>query len=57
MSDLLTTAEVGRILLNDPSTVALWCQAGKVEGAFRTPGGQWRIPRASVEKILAGEQK
>lgn len=38
-------------------SVIRWCAAGMLEGAFRTPGGQWRIPRATVDKILAGERK
>jgi predicted site-specific integrase-resolvase len=32
----------------DDDTVRLWCQAGKVPGAFQTPGGRWRIPETSI---------
>jgi excisionase family DNA binding protein len=52
-AELLTPAEVGRMLRVDPKTVSRWAQAGKIR-ATRTPGGHRRIYRADVDAILAG---
>lgn len=48
MSDLLTAAEAARIIHVEPDTITQWCRDGKLDGAFQTPGGQWRIPRAAL---------
>lgn len=44
----ISAAEAARRLDVDKSTVARWCVAGKVPGAYRTVGGHWRIPAAWV---------
>lgn len=49
---MLSTGEVGRALRVAPATVKRWCEQGLVEGAFRTPGGHWRIPRAALDAIM-----
>lgn len=51
-----------------PSTVAAalgvsvrsvtgWCADGAIDGAERTPGGHWRIPRAFIERKAAKPEK
>jgi excisionase family DNA binding protein len=48
-----TTGEVAAIFGVDPYTVARWVKTGKI-GGVRTPGGQYRIPRREIGKIIAG---
>lgn len=50
--DYLKTPELAAMFRVDVKTVSRWLNAGKVPGAIRTPGGQWRILRAAVEKFL-----
>lgn len=48
--DLLTSKQAAALLgLSSPNTVKNWLQGGFFPGAFRTPGGHWRFPRAEVE--------
>ncbi|XNL31584.1 helix-turn-helix domain-containing protein [Longispora sp. K20-0274] len=48
----MTTEEVAEKFLVTPRTATRWARAGKL-GARRTPGGQWRFPRAVVDAALA----
>jgi excisionase family DNA binding protein len=32
-------------------TARRWLKAGRVPGAFQTPGGHWRVPREAVEQL------
>lgn len=48
---LLTTGEVAKLLGMSRETVRLWCKTGKLK-AIRTPGGQYRIPRSELEKMV-----
>lgn len=50
-STLITTREIAEAFVVDEDTVRLWCQNGSVPGAFRTPGGRWRIPESAITKI------
>lgn len=45
-----TTGEVAKILDVAASTVWLWCKEGKIR-AYKTPGGQYRIPFEEVERL------
>ncbi len=47
----LTVAEFGRLFTRTPSTVRLWCEQGKIPGAWKLSGKQWRIPRQSIEQF------
>lgn len=40
----ITVSAAARVLGVDPSTVRRWCVAGRVPGAYTTPGGHWRLP-------------
>lgn len=46
-----TTHQAAKILGVSPATVWLWCKQGKVK-SWRTPGGQFRIPKSEVERLL-----
>ena len=48
--NLLTSTEAAELLgVSSPSTVKNWLMSGHFPGAFQTPGGHWRFPRAEVE--------
>jgi len=44
----LTTREVAQLLRVQYRRVGIWCRTGKIPGAYQTPGGIWRIPRAAL---------
>jgi predicted site-specific integrase-resolvase len=46
--------ELATILRVDPKTVSRWCAAGKVPGAFQTPGGHWRVPGYVAALLMEG---
>ena len=52
MSDLLTPAEAARMLGVSRETVRRYVDLGLVAG-HKTPGGQRRIQRTSVEAVIA----
>lgn len=43
MTAYLTLTQAALILHVDRRTIQNWCRAGKVPGAFQTPGGHWRV--------------
>jgi hypothetical protein len=45
----LTVTEFGSRFGRKGSTVRLWCEKGRVPGAFKLREREWRIPAASVE--------
>lgn len=48
---ILSTSEVAKMFGVTSQTVLMWCKAGKMPGAYQTPGGTWRIRRQSLKKI------
>jgi excisionase family DNA binding protein len=50
-TDLLTTAEVAQIFRVARNTVVAWAARGLLEHT-RTPSGQLRFYRSSVEQVL-----
>ncbi len=48
--ELLTPQEVAALLRYGTSTITRWLLSGEMDG-FRI-GGQWRIPRTAVWKVL-----
>ena len=48
---LLTSAQVGEMLVVDPKTVTRWARDGKLR-SIRTPGGHRRYDAAQVEALL-----
>lgn len=51
-SQFLTSGQVAEMFEVHPVTVYDWAEKGRIPGAFRTPGGQWRFVRVEVEKLL-----
>lgn len=52
----LTPREFGLLVPGTVSAQSIreWAASGKLPGAFRTPGGHWKIPESAVNQILAG---
>jgi excisionase family DNA binding protein len=55
----ISTQQAAAMLGVTARAVLDWATAGKFAGAFRTPGGDrrggdWRIPRSSIEAFMAG---
>ena len=50
--DDLTTGEAATILgVNSINTVKNWFESGAIPGAYRSPGGHWKIPAESVASL------
>lgn len=47
----LTVAEAGSILGRAPSTIRTWAGQGRLVGAYRLAGREWRIPRAALRSL------
>ena len=52
----LTVGDVGQQFGRTPACVRAWCRAGRVPGAYRLNGREWRIPRGGLRAFLAGER-
>lgn len=48
----LTVEDVARELDRSTSTVRTWLAAGKVQGAYRLQGREWRVPRSALRQFL-----
>ncbi len=42
---------LAKVFKRDPRTIRRWVEAGYFPGAYKTEGGQWRIPPASLSNI------
>jgi len=51
--DWMTSGEVARELNMTDAAIRRWAREGLVE-AIKTPGGQYRFRRESLNKLLAG---
>ena len=45
MTGSITVTEAAALIHVDRRTLSNWCRAGKVPGAFQTPGGHWRVSK------------
>ena len=52
----LTAEEVAELFDRTPACVRGWARQGKLPGAYRLHGREWRIPRAALE-ALRGETR
>ncbi|MHB1325896.1 MAG: helix-turn-helix domain-containing protein [Thermoleophilia bacterium] len=49
--EILSTSDVSKMFGVTSQTVLMWCKAGRMPGAYQTPGGTWKIPRNALSKI------
>ena len=50
-----TVLEVAAATNRAPSTVRTWCAEGRLPGARRLRGREWRIPAAALRALLDGD--
>lgn len=48
----LTVDDIAHQLGRTPACVRAWCRAGRVPGAYRLNGREWRIPRAGLTAYI-----
>lgn len=51
----LTVEDVADELGRRPATVRGWCRSGRIQGAYRLRGREWRIPRSSLRQFFQNE--
>ena len=51
---LLTLDELAQVTGRATSTLRTWCNTGKITGAFRLHGREWRVPESAWERYLEG---
>ena len=57
-NDSLTSKAAASMLgVSSANTVKNWLEGGYFPGAYKTPGGHWRFPRAEVEAVRARLQE
>jgi len=49
----LTIGELALRFHRSPSTIRDWCEHGRLEGAYKLNGRDWRISQAAVDAFLA----
>ena len=54
-ADLLTSKEVAKLLRMNQTTIDKFIKEGIIE-AIQLPGGQYRIKRSEVERILRSQK-
>lgn len=52
----LTAEEIAQQFDRTPACVRGWCRAGRMPGAYRLNGREWRIPRATLAAYLEAER-
>jgi excisionase family DNA binding protein len=52
----LTTRELAERLHRAPSTIRGWLEEGRLPGAYKLNGRDWRVPAEAVETFLAGQR-
>ncbi|MGJ9494914.1 helix-turn-helix domain-containing protein [Actinotignum sp. GS-2025a] len=53
---LLTSVEFAEVIGVSRASVWNWCRSGRIS-AVQLPGGQWRIPKSELDRILAPVSK
>jgi excisionase family DNA binding protein len=53
MRDLLTVREFAQAVRLSEETIRRRCERGEIRGAFRVATGPWRIPRNTLEQLVA----
>ena len=52
----LTVEETGRRFGRAPSTVRAWISAGRLPGAYKLRGKEWRLPQATLTAFESAER-
>jgi excisionase family DNA binding protein len=52
----LTVAQVAERTGRAPSTVRSWAAAGRLPGARRFCGREWRVPASALQALLGGDE-
>jgi excisionase family DNA binding protein len=52
MVAVISAAEFARRVGVNQATVVRWIERGYVLGAYRTPGGHWRIPESEAVCVI-----
>ena len=52
-----TVGELALRLHRSPSTIRDWCEHGRLGGAYKLNGRDWRIPRGTVDAFLALQRR
>lgn len=52
----LSSSEAGLALGRSDSTVRAWCRDGRLPGAYRQSGREWRIPRSAIDAFRAAQR-
>lgn len=52
----LDVQEAGRRVGRQPSTVRTWCAEGRLAGAYRLGGREWRIPRSALTAFVRSHE-
>ena len=59
-TDLQADFTVGELALRfhrSPSTIRDWCEHGRLGGAYKLNGRDWRIPEAAVDAFVARQRR
>ena len=52
----LTVEDIAQQFDRTPACVRGWCRAGRLPGAYRLNGREWRIPRAALAAYIEAEK-
>ena len=52
----LSTGKAAAALGVSRRTVTNWCETGRIAGAYKTPGGHWRVPAETVARLTEKER-
>ena len=51
----LTCEQIAEQLGRTPACVRGWCRTGRLEGAYRLRGREWRVPRSALRAFLQAQ--
>jgi excisionase family DNA binding protein len=54
---ILTTEEAAALMRVTEQTIKKWCRAGKMPGAFKLGGREWRVSRDVLVAHIRGQRE